>query len=75
VIPQAAVLLQSYSLFRQQHGGAPASQLAVETALRRARELVRDEADEPAALLFAFATYRRAFPAGWRFMAQSIAYE
>jgi hypothetical protein len=39
-----------------------------------ARDLARVEHDEPAALLFAFASFRRAFPGGWRFMAQSIAF-
>lgn len=31
------------------------------------------EEDAPAALLFAFASYRRAFPGAWRFMATSLA--
>lgn len=54
-------------------GCAPASERGVAAALDAARALASDEHDEPAALLFAFATYRRAFPGGWRFMAATLA--
>jgi hypothetical protein len=74
VIPTAESLLAVYALYRKQRGGAPASEVAVRAAVRAAHSLVREENDEPAALLFAFATHRRAFPGGWRFMAQAIAY-
>ncbi len=74
MIPEPETLLDAYAFYRQQRGGAPASETAVRAALRMARDLAGAESDEPAALLFAFASYRRAFPGGWRFMAQSIAY-
>jgi len=51
----------------------PARPRAVHAALEVARRLAREALDEPAALLFAFASYRRAFPGAWRFMAYAIA--
>jgi hypothetical protein len=70
MIPPADALLHAYeSLGRR----VPASPRAVHAALEAARVLASNESEEPAALLFAFASYRRAFPGAWRFMALSIA--
>ncbi len=74
MIPRPEVLRDNHAFYRKQRGGAPASEVAVRSAVRMARDLARGENDEPAALLFAFASFRRAFPGGWRFMAQSIAF-
>lgn len=73
MIPTAFTILQSYELYRRRHATGLASARAVGAALDAARALSQDEQDEPAALLFAFASYRRAFPGAWRFMAHAIA--
>jgi hypothetical protein len=74
VIPSVEEVLASYTLLRQRRGGAPASEVAVRAALRVAHDLAKLQTDEPAALLFVFGAYRRAFPAAWRFMAQTLTY-
>ena len=73
MMPPAATLLDAYERARSSWGAPLASVRAVRAALDAARELAAEALEEPAALLFAFASYRRAFPGGWRFMAQSIA--
>jgi len=70
VIPAAEALLDAYAALGCK---PPASIPAVRAALHAAREMAPEESDEPAALLFAFASYRRAFPGAWRFMAFAIA--
>src|SRR5580693_738160 len=72
-MPDAGALLAFYELGRATWGTPPASARAVHAALDAARDLADEEREEPAALLFAFASYRRAFPGAWSFMAQAIA--
>lgn len=50
----------------------PASESAVRAALAFAAGLVSDPRDEPAAVFFAFASFRRAFPGAWRPMAMLL---
>lgn len=75
MIPNAAEVLSGYAFLARRHRlSVPASERAVTAALDTARTLAADrEEDEPAALLFAFASYRRAFPEAWRLMAGILA--
>jgi hypothetical protein len=73
VIPPLEEVLSAYLHHQQRKGLRPASVHGVAAALDAARDLAIDERDEPAAMLFAFATYRRAFHGGWRFMAAALA--
>ncbi len=73
MIPSAESILEAYEFVRKSRGAPPASQRAVRAALEAARALAREELAEPASLLFAFASYRRAFPGAWSFMAHAIA--
>lgn len=74
MIPTAEEFLAGYEFYRRRTGALPASERAIRAALAMAAQLAGGrEEDEPAALLFAFASYRRAFPGAWRFMAATIA--
>jgi hypothetical protein len=74
VIPSTAEIFEGYGFHARRHGLPSASERAVAAALEAARGFAAgNEADEPAALFFAFATYRRAFPGALRFMTRSIA--
>jgi hypothetical protein len=67
-------ILLGYDFYRRRHDDAPPAHIpALRAALVFARELARSEADQPAALLFAFAVQRHTFGPAWAFMAKSIA--
>jgi hypothetical protein len=72
VIPLLEEVLGAYLHHQRRKGLRPASERGVAAALDAARGLAAEERDEPAAMLFAFATYRRAFHGGWRFMAAAL---
>ena len=73
-VPSAEEILAGYDFFRRRTGALPPSEAAVRAALAMATDLAAGvEEDALAALLFAFASYRRAFPGAWRFMATSLA--
>lgn len=75
MLPSVKDVLAGYPFFAQRFGiDIPADESAVRAALDTARTLAAGHnALEPAALFFAFATYRRAFPGAGRRMAQLLA--
>lgn len=73
MIPPIEEVLVAYVHHQRRKGLRPASERGVAAALETARTLASEERDETAAMLFAFAAYRRAFPGGWRFMAAALA--
>jgi len=73
VIPTVARLVSGYDFVVRRFGVAPdVSVPDIQAALDHADELAEVEADEPAALFFAFAKTPKAFPGAWRLMARLI---
>jgi len=74
VIPSADAVEIAFSFVaRRYRRMAICNRPAVERALRLAASLVQDTSTEPAAMFFAFAATRAAFPAAWRLMAGVLA--
>jgi len=74
VIPALADVLEGWTFVARRRGLAGEMRPeAVAAALTSAHALARTEAEEPAALFYAFACRPRAFPGGWRYMPVLIA--
>jgi hypothetical protein len=74
VIPALADVLEGWTFVARRQGLAGEVHAgAVAAALDHARVLTRNEAEEPAALFYAFACRPRAFLGGWRLMPGLIA--
>jgi len=70
VILDAAQIVAGYPFVaRRLRRVARCNPVAVQQACERARALAADVAQEPAAIFFAFAERRRAFPFAWKAMA------
>jgi hypothetical protein len=74
VIPPLEQIVEAFPFVARRWRVEPLmSVAAVRAALDHASSLGVEGRDEPAALFFAFATYRRAFPRAWRRMAALLA--
>ncbi len=75
MIPTADELIAGYPFVARRHRRvAHFDRAAVQSVVELASRLASDrEADEPAALFFALASVRRAFPFAWRLMARVTA--
>lgn len=74
MIPSTDAFLVAYRFIARRYHRMPiANQVAVDRARQLAVSLSTTPASEPAALFFAFASTRAAFPAAWRLMSALLA--
>lgn len=74
MIPTLEQVVGAYELYRRRHQLAfEPNRISIRAALAMATRLATQEADEPAALFYAFGRYPRAFPGAWRDMTQLFA--
>jgi hypothetical protein len=74
VIPSAEGIIEGWGFVARRLGrNGVVNRSAVEAVITEARDLARTEADEPAALFYAFARHPRAFLGGWRVMPRLLA--